>query len=210
MAMILCILAGGESKRFGRSKLQVKVDGKPLLQWLHETHAQIHPDAYWLSLSPDQPHPKGADLFDKIIVDDQSHQGPLHGIAALVHAAKPGDALIVLPADMALVKSELLAVLGNSLNLSDQQAGIMYKWALGPQAGRIEPFPSAWRAGVAEKIIDKAIAQGKGGPSQIADNPAIGKTFLHYEEDEVQFKNFNKQADLKPLSELSGLSLTVG
>lgn len=209
MAMNLCILAGGESKRFGRSKLQVHVDGIPVLQWLHQTHAQISPDACWLSLAPDQPHPKGAELFDKIIVDDQSHQGPLHGIAAMLHAAQPGDALIVLPADMVLVKSELLAVLGNSLNLSDQQAGIMFKWALGPQAGRIEPFPSAWRVGVAEKVVDVAIAEGKGGPSQIAEHPAIGKTFLHFEEDEVQFRNFNKQADLKPLSEVSGLALTV-
>lgn len=209
MAMILCILAGGESKRFGRSKLQVQVDGTPLLNWHHEIHSVISPDAFWLSLAPDQPHPKGAELYDKIIVDEQSHQGPLHGIAALLHAAEPGDALIVLPADMVMIKSELLAVLGNSLNLTDQQAGIMFKWALGHQAGQIEPFPSAWRVGVAEKIIDQAIAQGKGGPSQIADHPAIGKTFLHFEEDEVQFRNFNKQADLKPMSELLGKALTL-
>lgn len=210
MAIILCILAGGQSKRFGRSKLQVHVDGTPLLQWLREHHAALGADAIWLSLAPDQPHPAGSEGYDKVILDDQSHQGPLHGIAAMLHAAAPGDALIVLPADMPLVKTELLTVLGNCLNLSDQQAGIMFKWALGPQTGRIEPFPSAWRAGVAEKVIDKAIAEGKGGPSQIADHPAIGKTFLHFEEDEVQFRNFNKQADLKPLGELSGLTLTVG
>lgn len=209
MATILCILAGGQSKRFGRSKLHVQVDGTPLLQWHHQYHADLQPDACWLSLAPDQSHPMGAACYDRIIVDDQTHQGPLHGIAALLHAAETGDALIVLPADMPLVKTELLMVLGNSLNLSTEQAGIMLKWAMGPQAGRIEPFPSAWRAGVAEKLIDKAIAQGKGGPSQIADHPAIGKTFLHYEEDQVQFKNFNKQADLKPLGELLGQSLTV-
>jgi molybdopterin-guanine dinucleotide biosynthesis protein A len=210
MALIICILAGGESKRFGRSKLQVNVDRTPLLQWLREKHSILQPDAWWLSLGPDQQHPKGAELYDRIIVDEDSHQGPLHGIAALLHAAKPGDALIVLPADMPLVKTELLQVLGNCLNLSEQQAGIMCKWALGEKAGRIEPFPSAWRGGVAQKIVDKAIAEGKGGPSQIADSPSIGKTFLHFEEDEIQFRNFNKQSDLKPLGELAGLTLTVG
>ncbi|MAX23548.1 MAG: hypothetical protein CMJ19_03500 [Phycisphaeraceae bacterium] len=209
MATILCILAGGESKRFGRSKLHVKVDQTPILQWLCEKYASLGLDACWLSLAPDQPQPSGAALFDKIIVDKQSHQGPLNGIAELLHEAQPGDALLVLPADMPLVSCELLAVLNNCLNLSDQQSALMFKWALGEKSGQVEPFPSAWRAGIANKIVDQAIADGKGGPSQIADHPTIGKTFLHFEEDEVQFKNFNKQADLKPLSELLGQSLAV-
>ena len=209
MKKILCILAGGQSKRFGRSKLTVAVRGMPILNWLKEQHATLEPDAYWLSLAPGQTLPPGADAYDRIIYDDQTHQGPLHGIASLLNAAEPGDALIMLPADMPLVKTELLGVLFNCLSLSDQQAGIMLKWALTEKAPLIEPFPSIWRAGVANAIVDKALADGIGGPSQIAHSPAFGKTFLHFEEDEIQFRNFNRQVELKALGDLLGLPLTV-
>ena len=209
MANILCILAGGQSKRFGRSKLDVHVDGTPILSWIKQQHTTLELDALWLSMAPDQPLPAGADNYDKIIYDTQSHQGPLNGIAAALNATQAGNSLVVLPADMPFVKTELLAVLFNCLNLSADQAGLMLKWALGEKSGTIEPFPSAWRGGIANIIVDKAISEGKGGPSQIADSPSIGKTFLHFEEDEIQFRNFNRQNDLKPLGELLGKSLTV-
>lgn len=209
MSKILCILAGGQSKRFGRSKLDVLVEGMPILLWFKEHYAAVEFDAYWLSMAPSQTLPAGADAYDKIIHDEQTHQGPLNGIAAAVNAAEDGDALVMLPVDMPLVNPELLGVLFNCLNLSTEQAGVMLKWALGEKSGTTEPFPSIWRAGVANDILKKAIGQGKGGPSQIIDSPAFGKTFLHFEEDEVQFRNFNRQSDLKPLGELLGKPLTV-
>ncbi len=211
MATYLCILAGGRSSRFGQSKLRVQIDGKPILPWLIERHKDLNPDGCWLSLGPDQPLPAGAEVFDKIIRDEQAHQGPLHGLKAILAEGEPEDLVVLLPADMPLIPTDYLIVLLNCLGLSQDQAGIMAKWAMGDLTGQIEPLPSAWRVRTARIVVDQAIGRGLGGPSQMADYPGIGKTFLHWEEEQKpQFLSFNRQKDLPQISELLNATLSVG
>jgi len=210
MRIIICILAGGASSRFGESKLNIRIGDQPLLAW-HRSHlADVEPDEWWLSLGPNQALPPGADGYDRIVHDEREHCGPLHGIYAAVSAAEAEDGMLILPADMPIPSVQLMQVLCNCLALSPQQAAVMPKWGLGERANEIEPFPSIWRAGPAKQMLSMAIEKGLGGPRQVADWPPVGKTYLHDDSEEVvsQFTNINMPEDMAAVEKIVGLPVS--
>jgi molybdopterin-guanine dinucleotide biosynthesis protein A len=76
------ILAGGESSRFGRNKLTVEFQGKPLIQHVVDTAAQVVGEIYLagagFEVSASCPITK--------VADELPGQGPLAGLAsALSH-----------------------------------------------------------------------------------------------------------------------------
>ena len=145
---ILGILAGGRSRRFGSSKLDITIAGQPILQWqLHRLRPAVR-GGVWLNLSPGQALPAGAGGFDRIVRDRSAHRGPLGGIAAMLAAARPGDIVVVVPVDMPLLEpGHLLRLVARLKAAGPNASAVMWRWAGGEQRGRIEPLPAAWSAG---------------------------------------------------------------
>lgn len=212
MAHILCILAGGRSSRFGSSKLNVQLDGKPMVQWISERLAEWEPDEIWLSVAPqsDQPSTPGWEMISRVVHDDAAHQGPLSGIVAAVAQAKDDDVIAFVPVDMPAVTAGYLDVLTNCLMLGKDHAAAMAKWAVGDRIGEVEPLPSVWRAGPARALLAGAAAEGLGGPRQLAERPGVVKTMIHFEETAAEFVNFNRREELEAIAQALGVRAEIG
>ncbi len=209
MRVIVCLLAGGASSRFPGGKVNVRVNGAPLLSFLRTQLQGLEPDQWWLSLAPQQDLPPGADGFDLVVRDEQTHAGPLHGIMAALRSAEPEDHLVIVPADMLCLTPAIPEVLLNGLAIGPEQAGMMAKWGLGPRAGEIEPMPCVWRTRQALPVLERALAAGRGGPRQLAGEPGIGKVFLYDEEEAVQFTSFNTPTELHRMAKALGCTVTL-
>jgi molybdopterin-guanine dinucleotide biosynthesis protein A len=103
------ILAGGPSRRMGRDKAWLTLDGTPLVEYVAH---RILPLADELIISSNSP--ERLDLFlaslsvpARAVVDQAPSQGPLSGISAGLQAARH-DLVLVLAVDMPFVQLGLL------------------------------------------------------------------------------------------------------
>src|SRR5579862_8121383 len=84
----LAILAGGNSRRMGFPKSQLKIQNKPILQYLLET--LTWPGPTLLITAPGHEHPPAHNLFHTEAIDPTPQQGPLRGIlTALQNSQTP-------------------------------------------------------------------------------------------------------------------------
>ncbi len=109
MTLAAVLLAGGESRRMGRDKAALVIDGVPLWQRQIAVLRQLSPLLYvsarerpaWL---PDDAH---------FIADAAPARGPLGGLAATL-AVMQGTHLLALAVDMPAMSAEHLASLWNA------------------------------------------------------------------------------------------------
>jgi molybdenum cofactor guanylyltransferase len=132
------VLAGGESRRFGRDKSAEVVGGVTLLARAAETLAEVLPRVVVVSSRAPETHawPSLRDL--------RPGQGPLGGIeAALEHAAGLGlDGAFVLACDMPLVDAATVRAVIAALGPETRAAA--------PERSaepRVEPLCAAYRVG---------------------------------------------------------------
>ena len=107
MILAAVLLAGGESRRMGRDKATLLVDGLPLWQRQLGLLRQLSPAA--LLVSARQP-PAWLPIEARFIADPLPARGPLGGLAAAL-AAMPATHLLALAVDMPAMTSAHLAVL---------------------------------------------------------------------------------------------------
>lgn len=146
------VLAGGQSRRMGRSKAALAVDGdsgRTLLADRVALLAQVV-DPVWVSL------PFGAAAAPRAIVDGVASPGPLAGIdAALARLEATGRRwLLVLAVDMPNVPVALLW----RLFAARQPGGVAL--AQHPTNGRREPLVSCWHRD-ARPVVSRCLAQGE-------------------------------------------------
>lgn len=100
------VLAGGESRRFGRDKTRVAVDGVPMAVRAAETLARVCDEVVVVSSRP------VPDFGGRVVPDLRPGQGPLAGIeSALRHGMDRGAASVfVLASDLPLVDSDIVEV----------------------------------------------------------------------------------------------------
>ncbi|MEX0776400.1 MAG: molybdenum cofactor guanylyltransferase [Phycisphaeraceae bacterium] len=213
MRVILGILAGGRSSRFGSSKLQATVNGRPILTWLTDRLSAVSPRQRWLNLAPGQAMPPGpgagagAGAFDRIIYDPMRHAGPLAGIAAML-AAVPADALlIVVPADMPLIDPNYVRQMLTTLVGHPQHIVAMGRWTTGPRCGRVEPLPSVWRGRRALALVRQARQVNITGPQQLSHRAGVTCLPLAWPTQRNSFMNINRREDLADLAHASGLNI---
>ncbi len=96
----VCILAGGQSRRMGRSKPSVELRGRPFIEWVRRAAQSIG----WPVLVIDQDHIKGL--------------GPLGGIDTALKRTT-SDLLLFLSCDMPLLDTEVFQLLIRQLRASD-------------------------------------------------------------------------------------------
>lgn len=136
----LAILAGGQSKRMGQPKAELKIATKPMLTYLLERFSWNGPTL--LVIAPGQRLPPGADLFDTVATDAVSGEGPLHGVLTALEDAKT-EFVLVATVDMPAIGPEHLHHIHSLLRARPQRDAVMLHQHAEP--GAVEPFPSAYR-----------------------------------------------------------------
>jgi molybdopterin-guanine dinucleotide biosynthesis protein A len=107
-AMILAavLLAGGESRRMGRDKATLVIDGLPLWQRQIAILRQLSPVLFVSA----RERPAWLPVEARFIGDAQPARGPLGGVAATL-GVMPGTHLLALPVDMPAMSAAHLATL---------------------------------------------------------------------------------------------------
>lgn len=149
----LCILAGGEGRRMGRPKGELRIAADvPILQYLLDRFAW--PGPTMLVTAPGREHPPAWEMFDREAADPVAGLGPLRGLlTALERATTP--MIVVTTVDMPGVAVEQLRFLVDQLRANSQQLGVMTRRIIGGSP-QIEPFPSAFRT-TAEAPVAQAL-----------------------------------------------------
>ncbi len=147
---ILCVLAGGRSRRFGGSKLAVRVDGRPLLTWVADRLAGWSRGApgaggaggasgseqRWLSVAAGGAGaggwPTGMGCYQRWIADRCAYPGPLAAIAGVLDEVEDDDVVAFVPADMPVLSRFDLARLTARLR---GHVGVMARWGTGCAGG---------------------------------------------------------------------------
>lgn len=216
--VILCVLAGGQSSRFAGSKLNVYLDGEPILAWqvrrLLGAVGRVIPGRAiaWLNLAPRQAVPPGAGAFERHIEDAQPHQGPLAGLAAVLDAAHASDIVTFVPADMPLLTERELRRLAEELAAHPDAAMVMARWSDGPSAERVEPFPCVCRSGAALTLLRRAPHHGVSGPSHLASRPGspdVRCVALHHPDDAEAWMSINTREDLTAVATVLGVKASI-
>lgn len=121
----------------GGPKGSLQVRGKPILEYLLERFAWE--GETMLVTAPGIARPRGAERFDREVVDPVARLGPLRGVLTALENAST-EIVIVATVDMPGVGREQLDWIARELALRPGIGGVM------PCRGeKVEPFPSAFR-----------------------------------------------------------------
>lgn len=204
---ILCLLAGGRSRRFGGPKAHLRLAGEPVLSRHARRLAGVLPGrrALWLSLAPGQRPPPGAGGFERVVTDARRFAGPIEGMLATLNAARAEDRVVFLPVDMIAMGPGELTRLLLALSRSPQATGVVGRWVNGPWAGRVEPFPSAWRCGPALRLFNRGFAAGVRGPVRLAGWTGVMDMPLGGPGDALAWSGVNTREELRAVARRMGV-----
>jgi molybdenum cofactor guanylyltransferase len=142
----LAILAGGEGRRMGRAKGDLRIDGRPILSYLLDRFRWGGPTV--LVTAPGRERPPGSERFDREVSDPAPRQGPLRGVLTALQATESAM-LVVASCDMPLIESRHLTWLVRSLAQRPTASLVM------PTCdGRVQPFPLSLRRVATQPLVD--------------------------------------------------------
>jgi molybdopterin-guanine dinucleotide biosynthesis protein A len=133
------LLAGGRSRRMGRDKNWVTLNGRPLISWVLGALQEVSDHQLIVAREPEQVM-RLETLGVPVVVDKIEARGPLTGIHAGLKAIDT-DLAVVVACDMPLVRPDLLRLMAGAI-------GPMH--AAVPYVGDAEP-PTTIRAGGSAK-----------------------------------------------------------
>jgi molybdopterin-guanine dinucleotide biosynthesis protein A len=177
----LLLLAGGESRRMGRSKALLEVEETTLIEWLAE---RLAPGFEELRVAARDASQLPAGLRPRLVTDARPGAGPLGGIEAGLAVARY-PTVVVVACDMPYVTAELTGRLVDAAQGHD---------AAVPRVGeRVEPACAAYRRSAAASIT----AALEAGDLKVAD--ALGGLDVAWLEDEepALFTNLNTPEDYR-------------
>lgn len=134
--MLGLVLAGGHSRRFGRDKAGINVDGRALLERMVDALGRVV-DEVFVSVRADQIDEALRRRYT-LIVDERPELGPAGGILA-AHAHRPMAAWFVTACDMPMLDEATMRRLIEMRR--PNQAGIGYR---SPANGLPEPLCTIW------------------------------------------------------------------
>ena len=147
------ILAGGESKRMGRDKSLLPIDGRAMIE---QISAQLSPHFERLLVSANAPQ-KYAFLNIETVPDEIPGQGPLMGIASALRVSQH-DLNLVVACDIPEVN---MAVIKGLLRQAEGHDGVVPVTG----AGRIEPLLAVYR----RRMLGAINATLRAGKRKISD-----------------------------------------
>lgn len=190
LSVTLAILAGGQGSRMGRPKGEIRIEGRPILEYLLERFSWPGPTL--LVTASGREHPPAWERFDREITDPVPDQGPLRGIlTALDHLQTP--LLLVATVDMPGIEVSQLHWVLDEMRKSPDLLGLMLRRSAETMA--IEPFPSAFRAG-AREIITRRIQTGNLSVQKLVEEKGFEVVPAPPAWDSRTWMNLNVPADL--------------
>ena len=183
----VAIIAGGQSRRFGRPKYQAQIDGRRLIDFALDVALQVSPEVLIVS---------GLDAikneFEFPVFDDEfPHCGPLGGIHAALKRMG-SEWLAVLPVDMPLLKAEIYHELWKHRH---EKRPVVAKTSKG-----VEPMVSLWPRS-ARDAIEHALQT-----KQFKINDVLGELAAievpFPPEESIHFFNVNFKADLRLIAKI--------
>jgi molybdopterin-guanine dinucleotide biosynthesis protein A len=187
----LVVLAGGRGSRMGEPKAWLRLEHRPILDWL--LSRMRWPGPTMLVSAPSVAHPPGCELFDCELVDPVDGVGPLRGILTALNGLSTPMATVV-TVDMPGVTMEALAWIVQTLADRPQLCGVMCRVRT-RDSERVEPFPAAFRAGAASKIAGW-LESGNRSVQRLCSNEAFSALEVPAEWSAETWINLNTRADL--------------
>ncbi len=187
----LAILAGGAGSRMGTPKGNLRVNGKPILDWILDRLQWPGPTL--LVTAPGVTDPPGHERFDRQAVDPVAGMGPLRGVlTALEHCST--ERLCVGTVDMPCIIPAMFDTLIAGLKSRPSVDGIMFRtrFAGGPN---IEPFPSAFRTRAKDELV-RRLGTGRRSVHGLCDQESYIATETPPACGPVMWTNLNRPGDL--------------
>ena len=165
---VLAILAGGRGLRMGTPKGLLRLQQRPILQYILERLGW--PGPVWLITAPGSEHPPGWEKCDRELTDPVADLGPLRGVLTALEQLD-GPELLVTTIDMPRVSADALRWMLEQLRGRPEIAGLMCA-TTGDKGTRIEPFPLTLRR-TAEPIIRSRLTSGRASVRKLLEDPAF-------------------------------------
>ena len=150
----LAVLAGGEAKRMGFAKGELRLGDRPILVHLLERFAW--PGSTLVVTAPGREHPPGWERFTREVADPAGGQGPLRGVLTALENART-SVVVVTAVDMPLVEAKHLRWVARELYGRPGVVGLMLRQRTG-RTDRVQPFPSAFRVEAVPAIRQMLVA----------------------------------------------------
>lgn len=184
------ILAGGESRRFGRPKAMVDVRGKPMVQRVADAVTPLAEELVVSVASGEMAEAMGPLLPEAIFaVDRRFRQGPIEGFIRGFGAAH-GERVLVAPCDAPLLRAGLYRLLIDSLG--DREASV-------PKFDVLDPVRAVYRR-VAVLRVFASTTEALPSPSSLVDHldaTFVGPDRLRSADPELEsFLDVNREEDL--------------
>ncbi|MGA9277191.1 molybdenum cofactor guanylyltransferase [Ilumatobacter sp.] len=179
------VLTGGASRRMGRTKATIDVDGRPMADHVLDALRGVGAEPLIL-VGGDAS--ELADLSAPVVDDQSPGAGPVGGVlSALDHLAKLDtvDAALILPCDLVSVTSDTLwpiveAAVGDGMSLA---------WVAATE--RLEPMCTLWSLNARGVIRERFVAGERALHRVIAEIPHTTVTV-----DPAGLRNVNRPEDL--------------
>jgi molybdopterin-guanine dinucleotide biosynthesis protein A len=152
------VLAGGESRRMGRDKAGIRIDGQTQLERTTELLAQHAEQVSVSRRRADDPAPGDC----PVIADDPAARGPVAGIAAALRARPDADWLVA-ACDLPRLDHATLAALTDFAGRHPDAPAVAMR---SEHDGLPEPLCAIWRAGMLPDI-EAAVADARYCPRKM-------------------------------------------
>jgi len=181
------VLSGGESRRMGRDKAFLKLDGVPLIEHVLRTLRIIFPRIIIVTNNP-----SAYVLYEAVVVTDAvDKQGPLTGIySGLLHSRDEHN--FVAACDMPFLNPDLIAYMAGLANGYDIVVPMI--------AGRVEPLHAIYSKGLLpliEKSLQWDARQIQGIFSEARVRYVTETELDRYDPEHRSFKNLNTPEEYK-------------
>ncbi len=177
------ILAGGESRRMGRDKAWVEVEGRPMIEWVVAAANEV--GRVRLVIRREMPERwRYVELAQRAggeIIDDRVDRlGPLGGIATALDRCCPGENAVILAGDMPCLTGEFLGLLvriHDAANTAGKRAGVTVPVGID---GRLHPLAAIWHRSCLPRI-EAMLVRGNLKVRDLLDEVAVRRVeFAEY------------------------------
>ncbi len=182
------ILIGGESRRMGRHKALIQVDGTTLLERTAAVAATVSDRIVLLGRPPFQLPPLTRSLRN--LNDLHPGIGPMAGLEALL-SARPDDACMLLACDLPYLTTEPLQRLCDAIDAPDLDAAAC---VTGEETRRWHPCCAIYRSAIFG-ALQAAIDAGQYGMTRLLSGLKVGAVHLR-DREERWVENWNAPTDV--------------
>lgn len=161
------VLTGGASRRMGRDKALLEINGAPISVSVAESLREAGAHRV-LAIGGDLPGLSKLASFDEVVTDDYPGEGPLGGILTALDRMDD-DIVVILACDTPLIDAQTPEAVAHRL-ATEPTAAVAYAVV----GGRAQPLTAAWRPRLALEPVRAAFAAGERAPRNVfAELPVI-------------------------------------